>query len=305
MRPAKFILSFLLFLPALPAWAEPGSTSLEFLRIGQGARAVAMGGAYTAVVDDATSMYWNPAGLGRVRTAQVTFQNNQYIADIDQNYLALAFPTPYGNWGISANVMTIEDIERTTLTAGQAGQVLGFFGARDMAFDIGYGREITNGVSVGALGRFISSRIYEHGGTAVTGDFGIQVRPMDFWTIGASVKNYGSGIKYLTVEEPLPRSFRVGTALKFLPERNVVLSLDLNKVRYDDLFINFGAEYTLLRHFSLRLGYTLENKDADDGLTAGVGVRFKMVDVDYAFVPLGVFGDTHRFSLTIRFGDIP
>lgn len=284
------------------SFAEPGATSLEFLRIGQGARGVAMGGAFTAVVNDATSMYWNPAGLGAVRSAQVTFQTNQYIADIDQNYLALAFPTLFGNFGMSANVLSIDDIERTTLTSGQAGQVLGFYGARDMAMDVGWGMEVLNGVSVGLAGRFITSRIYDQSGTAFAGDVGIQLRPLEFWTIGAAVKNFGTGIKYLKFEEPLPRSLRLGTALNLLPNRNLTLSLDLNKVKYDDFFINFGTEYTLLKHISFRLGYTLENKDVDEGMTAGLGVRFKILDLDYAFVPFGIFGDTHRFSLTVRFG---
>lgn len=287
-----------------PAAAEPGATSLEFLRIGQGARGVAMGGAYTAVVNDATSLYWNPAGLGYVRASQMTFQHNSYIADINQNYFAMAFPTHWGTFGVGANMLSIDDIERTTLSSGQAGQVLGFFGARDIALDMGWGAEMLNGVSLGLTGRFISSRIADQGGTALTGDFGIQFRPIENWSIGAALKNFGTGIKYISVKEPLPRSVRVGTALKLLPKRNLILSFDLNKIKFDDFFINYGIEYTLFNHVSFRAGYTLENKDVEEWLTAGLGFKIGVVDLDYAFVPFGIFGNTHRASLTVRLGGL-
>lgn len=305
-RPSSVILLFFLlhFLSPVGAHAEPGATSLEFLRIPQGARAVAMGGAYTAVVRDATSMYWNPAGLGFVRSSQVTFQNNQYIADISQNYLAMALPTYIGTWGFSANVLTIEDIERTTLTSGQAGQTLGFFGARDIAVDMGWGAEVMVGVSLGASARFITSRIYDEEGTTMTGDVGVQFKPLDRWTIGVALKNYGGDIRYNRVKEPLPRSLRVGTAFRFLSRQNLIVSMELNKVRYDDLFMNFGVEYTFFKHLSLRGGYSLEYKDVKEGLTGGIGVRVGFIDADYAFIPFGLFGDTHRFSLTFRFGSL-
>lgn len=299
-----FVLSWLSFRP-LSASAEPGATALEFLRLGQGARGVAVGGAYTAVVNDATAMFWNPAGLGFVRSPQLTFQNHHYIADISQNYLAGAFPTRnIGSFGFSANILNIGGIERTTLTSGQAGQVLGTFGARDMALDVGWGKELWYGVSFGATGRFITSRIADEEGTAITGDVGMQLRLLDNWWFGFAFKNYGTGIKYIHFEEPLPRSIRVGTALLLLSNRNLILSADFNKVRDDDFFINFGAEYTLLKHFSFRGGYTLENKDVNEGLTLGAGFRISIVDLDYAYVPFGILGNSQRVSLTIRIGKL-
>ncbi len=46
--------------------SKSGTTAAQFLKIGVGARAIGMGGAFAATADDITAMYWNPAGLARV-----------------------------------------------------------------------------------------------------------------------------------------------------------------------------------------------------------------------------------------------
>ena len=43
----------------------------ESMAIGVGARALAMGGAYVAVTEDVTAIYWNPAGLASMQSFQI------------------------------------------------------------------------------------------------------------------------------------------------------------------------------------------------------------------------------------------
>ena len=58
---------------------KTGTTSAKFLSIGVGSNAVGMGGAYTAVADDATAMYWNPAGLSFHDTKEIYFNHANWI----------------------------------------------------------------------------------------------------------------------------------------------------------------------------------------------------------------------------------
>ena len=71
---------------------KTGTTSAKFLSIGVGSSAVGMGGAFTAVADDATAMYWNPAGLSFHNTKEIYFNHANWIADISFDYFGLTLP---------------------------------------------------------------------------------------------------------------------------------------------------------------------------------------------------------------------
>ena len=54
-----------------------GTSGGQILNMGVGARAIAMGEAYTAQADDVSSLYWNPAGIGLLNQSQASFMYNQ------------------------------------------------------------------------------------------------------------------------------------------------------------------------------------------------------------------------------------
>ena len=67
-----------------------GTTAADFLQLGVGGRAMGLGGAYTAVADDASALYWNPAGLTSVEKRDVTFMHAQYLQSSFYDYAAYA-----------------------------------------------------------------------------------------------------------------------------------------------------------------------------------------------------------------------
>ena len=73
-----------------------GTTAADFLSIPIGARATAMGGAVTAMIDDPTAMYWNPAGLAHVTGTGMTGEYAQWLVEIDFNFVAVVVPTSLG-----------------------------------------------------------------------------------------------------------------------------------------------------------------------------------------------------------------
>src|ERR1700746_652257 len=82
--------------------ADPGTTSANFLKLGIGPRAVAMGNAQVGLADDVYATYWNPAGLARLESFEAGFSDNQYVQNISQQYLAAAYPYPrLGTFGAS------------------------------------------------------------------------------------------------------------------------------------------------------------------------------------------------------------
>jgi hypothetical protein len=76
---------------AVAAWAGgAGTSSAQFLKIGVGARAEAMGEAYGAVADDPYALYWNPAGLGRMSNPRLSLSYTMWLEDISNSFLAFA-----------------------------------------------------------------------------------------------------------------------------------------------------------------------------------------------------------------------
>src|SRR3989339_1761878 len=65
-----------------------GSTVAEFLEISPSARASALGNAYTSLTNNGNSLYWNQAGLAKIRSSQVTLTHIAYFQNINYDYLS-------------------------------------------------------------------------------------------------------------------------------------------------------------------------------------------------------------------------
>ncbi len=89
----------------------PGTTAAGFLKIGVGARAAAMGDAFTTIVDDSTSLYWNPAGLIKMKERQLSATYNMWFAGISQGYLGLGYPLSRGIIAGGINYVDMGDFE--------------------------------------------------------------------------------------------------------------------------------------------------------------------------------------------------
>src|SRR5471030_456263 len=74
--------------------ADTGTTAANFLKLGIGPRAIAMGNAQVGLADDVYATYWNPAGLARLESFEAGFVQNQYLENITEQYLAFAYPNP-------------------------------------------------------------------------------------------------------------------------------------------------------------------------------------------------------------------
>ena len=128
-------------LQCLPQSGDGGNTGLAFLKVGVGARATAMGEAYTALTDDANATYWNPAALTRLQKAQVTFTHGEWIQDITSEYFAFAAPALGGGFGVSVYSNDIGGIERRVKPSAEP---LAIVGANDVAIGISYGRQLSS-----------------------------------------------------------------------------------------------------------------------------------------------------------------
>jgi hypothetical protein len=74
---------------------KTGTTAGQFLKIGVGARALAMGSAFSSVSGDAASLYWNPAGLSRLKKNEIILDHQDWVLDVDLDFVGASFRTPF------------------------------------------------------------------------------------------------------------------------------------------------------------------------------------------------------------------
>ena len=116
-----------------------GTSGSEFLTFDLGPRAIAMGGAYTALSDDAFSLYWNPAGLARVPRLSASYQNSMHVADISYHAGLFAYRLKESIVvGAGWRYMNMGEIENTDL----GGDVVGKFTPRHYVLEAGWGQSI-------------------------------------------------------------------------------------------------------------------------------------------------------------------
>jgi len=284
------LIILLSLITGLTCWARgPGTTGANFLKIGIGARAEALGGAYTALSDDGSALYWNPAGLAQLKEKEFFATYNVWFQGISQGYLSFSFPSLKGVLAAGVNYINMGELEKRD----QWGNPEGIFSASDLYLSLGYAREISPGLMLGLSGGYLEDTIAEDKKSTFLGNIGVMIKPTSNISLGASAQNIGSNLG----EDDLPLILRAGAALKVLSS---TLSFDAVFPNDNDSYYAAGIEYPLSSFFTLRAGYRT-GKDAGEGYSAGLGFNLSSVSLDYAYVPYGDLGNSHRVSLGMRF----
>jgi hypothetical protein len=301
MRITSAMAALLLAALAVNARAQSaaGADSFDFLRLDANARAVGMGGAYTALATDSNALLYNPAGLARVRSSEATFMHNQYAQGVGQQYIGVALKRGIG---FQFNYATLGDVPRTTISnPGGTGDRLN---VSDTSLGAGYGRELTPNLSVGGGLKYFTENLGDVAANGYALDLGGLYRMPDVkgLTLGASLLNLGPAVKFAVTSEKLPTTLRLGSAYALsLPNNEVTLAFDVTKSVLDKVRMGLGAETLIKDQFAVRAGFTTR-QDAGLGLTFGLGWKGSKLAADYAFVPLGDLGSAHRISFTLRWG---
>ena len=309
-----------------------GTTSAAFLEVGIGARSMGMGGAFVAVANDATAMYWNPAGLSRVHQMSGIFEQVQWVTDIQFNFLAASIPVGGigGTMGVFVNSMSIPDQPVRTVQYPQGNGEQ--YSASGLAAGLSYARNLTDRFSIGANAKYCSERIWHEKATSIAFDIGtLYETGLEGLFIGACISNFGPGLKLdgsdlliyhdpdpihlgnndkiigklMTSDWPLPLNMQFGLSytLSLADALQMTFAADaLHPINASES-MNVGAEIKLLNLLYLRSGYKgLFLEESEEGLSMGAGLYYKLfgssnIHVDYAYTDMGRFGGISRFTL--------
>jgi hypothetical protein len=266
-----------------------GITGAQFLQIAVGPRACAMGEAYTAVADDPSAVYWNPAGITQISSLDFMFSQNFWLLDMSMQHFSGVLPTHMGNVGVglcyssSGEIPQIEDFLKT-----------GTYTAYDAALNLCFARQIVKAVSIGINAKYILSQIEKVNTSTFAMDLGLlyDVAGLPGLHMGLNLQNIGPGLKFISQTDPLPLCMRLGTAYR---RENLTVAAALNKYVEGENDIGLGAEYVLMKILALRIGYNTRNS-----LSGGFGLEFTKLDLDYAVVQFRDIDFSHVISLRIK-----
>lgn len=283
------------------AAADAGTSAMAFLKADSGARASALAGAYSALGDDAASMFYNPAGAAFLPRKEVFFSHSVWLEEISLEHFAVVIPVS----------------RRTSIMAGAAGLIgdvnaydadgnsKGSFTSSEVAASGGLSHSISGTIHIAAQAKIYSQKADSNSGKAFGVDAGI-IYSSGSYKVGFSALNVGNKIKVGNTAFELPRTIRLGASYEILSG----LKAGADYVSYVDSGAHtaFGCEYRLPilsedKAMIVRGGYSSgRDKNTGSGFVGGVGFATQDISIDYSFTPFGDLGSAHRFSLSLRFG---
>lgn len=305
----NLILAAALASAAGPAYAE-GTAGGQFLRIGVGAKASALGDT-AATVTGAESMFYNPAGLNTVAGTEFVLSQVNWVMDVNYTNLAVARNAGGRVFGFAVNYLSVPSIDKYDKYGNDLSQS---YSVSDVAAAFGYGRRTSPRKAWGVDVKYISSRLESASARAFAADAGLQYDAVPGkLEMGFALQNFGTKLKYLNAGDPLPLNARVGGRYFIRPrgsggdrnDQKVSVLADLNSMRGAGFFANLGLElqvnYVEGTLCALRAGYKTQSGGSLGGISFGFGVRASKYTVDYAYTSMGDLGQAHRLSLTLRF----
>jgi len=313
-----------------------GTTAAKSLSIPVGARALAMGGAFVSVANDATAMYWNPGGIARLARKEIILMHSEWLADINFDYVGVVVPIgDFGSVGVNFTSMSMAEMEITTEDEPEGtGET---FSAGTVVFGLAYARNLTDRFSIGFNVKYIVEHIWNCSATGLALDIGtLFTTPFRGIRLGVSISNFGQKMQiqgddllvqkdidesiagnvesvnaYLATDRfDLPLLLRIGLSTDLLNTETTRLTVAVDGVHPNDNTesLNMGCEYSFLRRrFFLRAGYkSLFGRDSEEQFTFGAGLRHHLspgveLRVDYAYEEFVHLNDIHKFSLSLVF----
>src|SRR5215213_2109652 len=225
-----------------------GTTAAEFLLLGAGARGTALGGAFPAIANDVSSLYYNPAGTALMSRAGAMVGTYDYVADTRYSWGGVAFPFSGGSRSIGFQLGTFGYKDQPIYTEDQPNGTGGTYSVNQTFIGATFAQNFSDRFSAGITAKYVDDRLGTVNGSAFAVDFGtnfhasLNNHPVKFSfvlaNLGSNLTYSGTGLQgnvqrdplpgedptptlpqqanLLTKDFPLPTTFRVGLAYDVL-----------------------------------------------------------------------------------------
>jgi hypothetical protein len=329
------VMFFIIFATIIQSYsqAKVGTTAAQFLGIGVGPKAIAMGCAYVAGNEDVTSIYWNPGAFVQANKSEIVFSNTEWLVGTKFRWVGFMYNLDGTNsFGLSLTQLDYGDDEVTT--ESQPDGTGERWSAQDLAFTASYSRRLTDRFSLGGTAKYVSQSIWNETASCFTFDLGLLfITGFNNMRLGMSMSNFGGELtldgrdllqKFNPKDQgengalvgkkkvdswPLPLLFRVGVAMDIIKNNSMNVTLACDALRPSDnvMTMNVGGEAGWRDMIFIRTGYkSLFAEDNQEGWTIGAGFRYKLEgvgfgEIDYAMNKFGLFNNLNTISISIGF----
>jgi hypothetical protein len=328
MKKLILLISLLVFVFSFSAVAatKVAQTGCGFLDVSAGARAVGMGEAFTVLGQDATALFYNPSGIGKIDGKfDLSVGGTQWISEIQYLYMAAVYDADvWGNLGFSVIYPDYGDIYGTKVVEGGTGfEETGMLDVSAFCAGIAYAREFTDKFTIGGQVKYVAqnlgSNLFEEIGeetvdtvsrenkiSTLSYDFGLLFYPgFKSFAFGMSVRNFSPRVTYERIGFELPLTFALGVGMDILdlfgeyPDYSLNIGLEGLHPRDWDEQYHVCGEFSYKGMLFLRAGYKF-NYYLED-LNAGLGISVAGVKIDYSYSRVKLYDFVNRVSAGFTF----
>ena len=294
-----------------------GISAMQFLKIGVGARAAGMGEAFVPISNDASALFWNPAGIVQFARPEIFISHTEWVADVKHEFFGAVYHlTTSDALGVSVNALHMDEMQVTTeLQPRGTGE---FFKFGDIAFGLTYARKMTDQFGFGLTVKYANETLAALKMRSVMVDLGTY-----YWTgLGTSrfsvaVTNFGAQISPRGSVTLLngttagsfqsfspPTIFRIGFAVESVDNEGsrLTTAVQLNHPNDNAENLNLGIEYSWHNLLHLRGGYKVNVDEQRFAVGGGISLPLSIADFsfDYAYTSFNRLGNVHRISVNLR-----
>lgn len=310
----RFLLFLFLSSLLVSAGISQNKYAGEFLSLGAGARASAMGGSSVATTSDVTAGYDNPAGLMRIQGAQVAYNHTKlFIRDLNYDYGAVALP-----WGQKRTIgfsilrLAVDNIPHTQAyrilpngdieivspdqydPSQDRTRIKNYFNYASYAMIFSYAQHYKENILIGANVKLIHNGSRYASANGIGFDIGTQISVSPHLILGAVLQDAtGTLVAWNTGKrEWVSPGLKTGAAYRLnlgndhalLPTADIVHRFENRKIASHwhwgrwSVDVQSGFEYQYKNMIFLRFGYNELNT-----WTTGAGIQTGILHFDYTF----------------------
>jgi tetratricopeptide (TPR) repeat protein len=297
--------SLLIAAPSANSAQDGAGGTRSIFSVGAGSRAIAMGGAFSALCDDPSAIYYNPAGLRLNSYPGIMVNHIQLFSgfsDATYDYVGLVYPTlSVGSIGLGFVTAGTGSIRGFDEFSRETGEISYRESQAMLAYGFNLPWRLFGRYTLGATAKVLNQRIGDFSDTGAGFDVGILYAPpvLEGLVLGCNLQDIvGAETKLVSESEKVDRTLMIGAGYRRSFENGSALAVGVQfdmPERADNDF-RVGAEYSYKRIMSIRVGFDSEM------ITAGIGVSWRGYTVDYGFFSRDEAGSSHPISLSARFG---
>ena len=298
-----------------------GTASMQFLKLGAGARAASMGNSVAAMVNDGYALYWNPATLVWSDPHEIAFSHNMWVVDINYDFVGYSMKLSEDR-AIGASVVFLGTSEMDVTDEYHPFGTGEKFGFADVAFGLSFSQRLTDYFSFGGTAKYAQENLENFKMKGFLVDLGTYYQTTFRGTrFAVTLSNFGQQIRpdgsyYYTnpAGDQIPKSyqsfspptvFRIAAATEILNggSKLWMATVQLDHPTDNAESFSLGTEYGLNQFLFLRGGYRLNNDTQSYSLGLGLKLSLFASDgsFDYAYSAVGDLGHSNVFSFQWSF----